>query len=410
MSGSRSEERTRRNDRVQARTATGEGPDRAVHWPVATGLAAAPYVEYPYPVNQRARKARSADGGEIATGASLGLLAAALFGASAPLSKLLLPGTGPLALAALLYLGASIALCLASLGRRLSDGSREAPLRNEDLPALIGIAAMGGVAGPVLMLVGLERLPALTSALLLNLEAPLTMLLAVVLFREHLDRRERRGALLILAGAAVLSYRPGELGGDWIGVLAIAGACLCWAVDNNLTQRLSIRDPITVVQFKTLVAGSFSLVLALVLHQPFAGAAGVGAALVLGSLSYGLSVVLDMHALRRLGAAREAAIFATAPFVGAVLAISILGERPAWTDAVGSLAMILGVASLLRARHRHRHTHDPLEHDHLHSHDEHHQHVHEGAVSEPHAHSHIHDPLTHEHDHVSDVHHRHEHL
>jgi drug/metabolite transporter (DMT)-like permease len=334
-------------------------------------------------------------------GVALGLLAAVLFGASAPLAKLLLPASGPIALAALLYLGAGIGLSLLMLVRR-SD--REARLRRSDAPVLIAIVIAGGVAGPALMLLGLQRLPALTSALLLNLEAPFTMLLAVALFKEHLTRREIAGAVLIVIGAAVV--QPAGLSGDWLGGLAIAAACLCWALDNNLTQRLSLRDPIAVARFKTLTAGTISFVLALVLHEPLGAR---GRALLIGSVCYGLSLALYVYALRILGAARGAALFAAAPFAGALLSIPIAGERATWRDGAGALLMIAGVVSFLRARHSHAHVHEALEHDHLHVHDEHHQHHHDEPIVEPHSHPHRHERLSHEHPHVSDIHHRHSH-
>jgi drug/metabolite transporter (DMT)-like permease len=271
------------------------------------------------------------------------------------------------------------------------------------------VALAGGLLGPVLMLVGLQRLPAMTGSLLLNLEAPFTMLLAVSAFREHLSRREAMGAALVIAGGAALGLQPGALSGSWTGALCIALACLCWALDNNLTQRLSARDPVSVVQLKALSAGAGALVLAAALGERAPPPGQVGAALLLGSLSYGASIVLDAHALRLLGAAREAAFFATAPFVGAALSVAMLGERPSLPDAAGALAMAAGVAVLIRARHGHVHTHDAAEHDHLHVHDEHHRHHHEGPVAEPHSHPHAHAPLTHDHPHVSDAHHRHRH-
>ena len=321
------------------------------------------------------------------------------------MAKLLLPGFGALALASLLYLGAGLALTVL----RPFVHSREAQLRRQDLPRLAAIAVLGGVVGPVLMLVGLGRLPALTSALLLNLEAPLTMLLAVVLFREHLAGRALAGAASIVLGAVTLGWGPEKLRVDLWGALAIAAACLSWAVDNNLTQTLSVKDPIEIVRVKTLGAGVLGLGLALLTAQKFAGPAQIGSALLLGSLSYGISIVLDTHALRQLGAAREAAFFATAPFVGALLSVPLVGDRPTWMDGAGAALMILGVVLLLGERHSHLHTHDALEHDHLHVHDEHHQHDHEGAFTEPHSHPHRHEPITHAHEHVSDLHHRHPH-
>ena len=362
-------------------------------------------------------------------GAVCALLGAALFGASAPVAKLLLPTASPLMVAAWLYLGAG--LCL--LGWRVARAAirwhggpdpaaspREAALRRSDLGTLAVITLLGGACAPVLMLIGLGHTSGLSAALLLNLEAPLTMAVAVTLFGEHLSRREALAGLAIVAGAALLAVRPGgdagsaavaTLGSRVLGAAALFGACAGWALDNNLTQRLSLRDPVALVQWKTLGAGACNLGLALALGHALPPLRALLAIFVLGALSYGLSVVLDAYALRLLGAAREAALFATAPFVGAVLAIPLLGERPTARDAVAALVLVGGVALLLRARHAHLHTHEPLAHDHAHAHDEHHLHEHPPGLplTEPHAHPHRHAPLTHNHPHVPDLHHRHRH-
>jgi drug/metabolite transporter (DMT)-like permease len=342
-------------------------------------------------------------------GGALGLTAAALFGASAPLAKLLLPVVHPLLLSALLYLGSGLALSLyEGLGGRRR--SREARLRRADLPLVAGIVGLGGIAGPILMLNGLARMPGLTASLLLNLEAPLTILLAVLLFGEHLGRRPAAGAALILTGAALLALRSGELRADWLGALAIGAACACWAVDNNLSQRLSLRDPIELVRIKSLAAGACTLALALGAGTPLPARSPIAFGLALGSLSYGLSLVLNMQALRILGAARQAAYFATAPFVGGILAMPLLGERPGRQELIAAGLMIAGATLLLREQHGHRHVHDELEHDHLHGHDEHHRHEHEhGPVDGAHSHPHRHEALVHDHVHVSDAHHRHSH-
>lgn len=339
-------------------------------------------------------------------GAALGLGAAALFGVSAPLAKRLLPDTGPLMLAALLYLGGGLALLVfgAARGRRA-----EAPLTRREWPLLAGVTVAGGMLGPVLMLVGLGRLSGTAASLLLNLEGPFTILLAVGVFGEHLGWRGAVAAALTVAGAAVLGLAPGAVRADAPGVAALAGACLAWALDNNLTQRLSLKDPVAVVRLKALGAGGGMLALALLTGQALPSPAVAGGALALGAASYGLSIVLDLHALRLLGAAREAAYFATAPFLGALAALPVLGERLRGVDVAAGALMAAGVVLLLRERHGHLHTHEPLEHEHLHVHDAHHPHAHEGPVTEPHSHPHRHAPLTHDHPHVSDLHHRHRH-
>jgi drug/metabolite transporter (DMT)-like permease len=340
-------------------------------------------------------------------GTGSGFLAALLFGASAPLAKLLLPGVGPLMLAGLLYLGAGLGLTAVLLLR--PRGGRETPLRRGDWGMLLGIIVVGGMIGPILMLVGLGRVSALAGSLLLNLEAPFTIVLAVVLFREHLGGRAAAGAAVIVAGAAALGYRPGELRVDWLGVAAIAGACLAWAVDNNLTQRLSLRDPVAVTRAKTLGAGSLTLAIALATGGTLPPPRLLLPALLVGTIGYGVSIALHTYALRLIGAARQAAIFATAPFAGAALAIPLLGDRPGWPDWIAAATMLTGTLLLVRATHSHVHRHEALVHEHVHVHDEHHRHTHEGPVTEPHAHPHRHEPIEHEHPHVSEAHHRHEH-
>ncbi len=344
-------------------------------------------------------------------GIAAGLSAALLFGVSAPAAKLLLPNIPPLPLAALLYLGGGIALLVFSGLKRSAKGaaSSEAPLSRADVPSMVGVIVCGGVIGPVLMLWGLQRLTGVAGALLLNLEGPFTVLLALGLFGEHLGWRGALSAVLIFAGAGVLSLAPGTVAGDGLGALALGGACLSWAVDNNLTQRLSNKDPVAVVRTKALGAGSCMAVLAVLAGHPLPEWRLLLAATALGGASYGASILLDVYALRWLGAAREAALFASAPFLGAVAAVPLLGERLRVLDGVAGALMLTGVVLLVRERHAHLHTHDELEHEHLHHHDAHHQHDHSGPVIEPHSHPHRHAALTHDHPHVSDAHHRHRH-
>jgi drug/metabolite transporter (DMT)-like permease len=262
------------------------------------------------------------------------------------------------------------------------------------------------------MLLGLSRLTAFSGSLLLNLEAPFTMLLAVLVFREHLGLRATIAGALILSGALVLKLTPGELKLDISGVLLIAGACACWATDNNLTQRLSMRDPFAIVRVKSSVAGAVNVSIAtfwLGAQWPSYGV--LAAALALGAVSYGLSVVLDAYALRLIGAAREAAYFATAPFLGAIVSILLLKEPVRGVDVIAMFVMGAGVVLLLRERHGHAHVHEEVLHEHSHRHDEHHQHEHspDTAPGEPHSHLHRHEPLAHDHAHVPDAHHRHSH-
>jgi drug/metabolite transporter (DMT)-like permease len=343
-------------------------------------------------------------------GLVLGLAAAASFAIAAPVSKLLLDDIAPQLLAGLLSLGAGLGLA-AVRPFRSRGRDREAPLRRADATRLAGLILSGGVVAPVLLLIGLERVSGTAGSLLLNLEAPATVVIGLVVFGEHLGRRGLLSVAAVVGGGVVLCL-PGASGGaDLIGVACIAVACGGWGIDNNLTQSLTLRDPFAVVGIKVSVAASVNVTLALLRGDSIPDPRTFAAALALGAVAYGASVVLDAYALRLLGAARESIVFATAPFLGALLALPILSESLTAVDALAGSVMGLGVVLLFRERHQHRHLHQAMDHEHVHTHDEHHQHVHEprDRIGEPHSHVHHHEPLAHSHTHVSDLHHRHRH-
>jgi drug/metabolite transporter (DMT)-like permease len=334
------------------------------------------------------------------------LLSAALFGASTPLAKSLLRDVGPLVLAGLLYLGSGLGLAAWRAARRAPQGRIGAM----DWPWLGAAILFGGIAGPALLMLGLSRLDGSTASLLLNLEAVFTALLAWVVFRENVDRRIFLGMAAIVAGGVVLSW-GGAPGGGFLGTLLVAAACLCWAVDNNLTRRVSGGDPVALAGLKGLVAGAVNLTLGLALGSALPPAAAVAAASLLGLFGYGISLVLFILALRDLGAARTGAYFSVAPFFGAALALAVLGESAGPAFWLAAALMGFGVWLHISERHVHEHVHEPLVHDHVHAHDEHHRHEHGPAWDgrEPHSHEHRHSALRHRHPHYPDLHHRHTH-
>lgn len=345
-------------------------------------------------------------------GVPLALLSAVLFGASTPFAKLLLgDGVNPWLLAGLLYLGSGIGLSLVWVVRRwIKRDSREAPLRSPDLPWLALIILSGGVVGPLLLMIGLATTAASSAALLLNLEGLATMTIAWMVFRENVDRRLLIGAAAILAGAIVLSWR-GSAQPVGRGALFIAGACVAWGIDNNLTRKLSGSDPVEITAVKGLVAGTVNMSLALTTGAAFPSALPVAGAALVGLLGYGVSLVLFVLALRHLGSARTGAYFSTAPFMGAALAVAMFGEPISWRLVAATILMGIGLWLHLAERHQHEHFHDTLEHEHQHVHEEHHRHTHGDGdpPGEPHTHVHRHEPLVHSHPHYPDLHHRHGH-
>jgi drug/metabolite transporter (DMT)-like permease len=193
------------------------------------------------------------------------------------------------------------------------------------------------------------------------------------------------------------------------GGLMIAGACLCWGIDNTITRGLAAVDPIAVTAIKAGAAGILNLAAAVVLGAGWPDPPHAGAAAVLGLGGIGFSLVLYLYGMRRLGAARTAAYYSIAPFVGAVAALAIFQQPPTFQLLAAAALMGVGVWLHVTEEHAHVHLHEPLEHEHLHVHDIHHQHEHAGPVTEPHSHPHRHAPMRHSHAHYPDLHHRHGH-
>jgi drug/metabolite transporter (DMT)-like permease len=335
------------------------------------------------------------------------LIAALGFGLSAPLAKLLLDDAPPLILAGLLYLGAGLFLGLTRVVWRRRPTSGRA-LTPRDRWILVAVVLIGGVLAPPLLLWGLARSPATTTALLLNLEVVLTVVLAGVVFGEHLGPRVAVAAVVMALAGVVLGFTPGSaaIAG---GAAAVVLACALWALDNNLTRLIAEADPLLIVQVKGLVAGTVNTLLAVGSGQPWPAPGTIALALLLGVVSYGTSLVLFIVAMRELGAARTGAYFATAPFFGAAGGL-LLGE-PVTVRLVVTAALMAGATWLLvHERHGHVHRHAAGLHTHAHVHDAHHQHAHEGWEGpEPHSHPHPTGPLEHEHPHTPDIHHDHRH-
>ncbi|MFO1038552.1 MAG: EamA family transporter [Geminicoccaceae bacterium] len=344
-------------------------------------------------------------------GVPLALASALLFGASTPVAKQLLGTIDPWMLAGLLYFGAGFGLAAVyALRRVLELPASEAPLRRSDAPWLFGIVVSGGLAGPVLLMLGLAHTDAASASLLLNLEGVATMAIAWLAFRENVDRRLLVGALVIFAGALALSWQGG---GATLspGALLLAGACLAWGIDNNLTRKVSAADPLQITMLKGLVAGSVNLALASIQGAALPAFGTSITAGAVGFLGYGLSLMLFVLALRHLGAARTSAYFSSAPFIGAVLAVVFLGDALSWQLVLAGALMGLGLWLHLSERHVHEHAHTLLAHEHRHVHDEHHLHEHapNDPAGEPHSHPHRHLPLVHRHPHYPDLHHHHAH-
>jgi drug/metabolite transporter (DMT)-like permease len=346
------------------------------------------------------------------TGVASALFAGLLFGASTPLAKRLIHDIDPWMLAGLLYLGSGLGLGAYRAMRRALRTARPRPARlGSDGWWLAAAITAGGVVAPVLMMYGLRRTAGSSASLLLNLEGVFTTLIAWFVFRENFDRRIALGVLAITAGACLLSLGAGAVWSNAIGPAAIAGACLAWSIDNNLTRKVALSDVTLIAMLKGLVAGAVNVSIAAAIGAAwpkfqvalYAGAVGLA--------GYGVSLVLFVIALRHLGTARTGAYFSIAPFAGALIAVVFFNEALTLQLLCAGVLMAAGLWLHLSERHDHEHAHGGVIHDHPHVHDIHHQHQHaaQDAGSEPHSHRHAHEPLRHRHPHYPDEHHRHVH-
>jgi drug/metabolite transporter (DMT)-like permease len=346
--------------------------------------------------------------------ALLALLSAALFGASTPAAKALLGAIDPTILAGLLYCGAGIGVAfLRHFGRRYlaSPRAAEVALSGKDWPWLLGAILAGGIIGPVLLMLGLTHTDAAAASLLLTLEGVATALMAWFVFHENFNRRIALGMACLIAGAVVLTWSRQPSLASVAGPMAIVGACIAWGLDNNLTRKVSLSDPLQIVELKGLIAGPVNLLLGFSVGGHLPGWSALAAAALIGFLGYGVSLALFVRALRHLGTARTAAYFSTAPFFGTIVAIAFLREPLTLQLIAAGLMMAIGVWLHLTEKHEHEHVHEPMEHAHPHIHDAHHQHEHrpDDPPGEPHTHAHRHERRTHSHPHVPDMHHTHRH-
>jgi drug/metabolite transporter (DMT)-like permease len=337
------------------------------------------------------------------------VIAAALFGISTPLAKLLLGDIGPVLFASLLYLGSGIGIFLLSRARRYATPvPGEARLDRRDYPWLAGAMLSGGVIATISLLFGLQYTPAATASLLLNFEVVATTLIAFFVFSEYIGRRVVAAIVIITAASIVLSWNASGQFGFSLAAAGIIAACVFWGIDNNLTRKISGKDPLAIATIKGFGAGAVSFVMAMAMGTSIPGLAVVAAALAIGFLTYGVSIVLFVRSLRDLGAARTSAYFAAAPFIGSLASVLIFMSMPGIEFLIALPLFLVGVVLMVSERHVHRHIHERMVHVHRHTHDEHHLHGHPGEDIGEHTHEHVHEPVEHEHPHAPDIHHRHE--
>ncbi len=335
------------------------------------------------------------------------ILAAALFGASTPLSKPLLSFLNNFQLAGLLYLGAALGVTIIIIREKSFKWPWK--MTRQDSLKLLGAVLFGGILGPVFLLAGLRIAAAASVSLWLNMEMVATVLLGFFLFKDHLTVKGWLAALGILAASTLLAWEGGSAGFKAGGLIALA--CVSWGIDNHLTALIDGITPAQSTFWKGIVAGTVNLTIGLILSPLIGNALHIGGALILGIFSYGISILLYITSAQNLGATRSQLIFSSAPFFGLLLSLA-LGEPLSLFQGLAFLLFAISTFFLFKESHAHRHTHLPVEHIHVHYHpDIHHTHSHpeNPAGTYRHSHQHEHQEEEHSHPHWPDLHHRHEH-
>ena len=333
--------------------------------------------------------------------------AAFLFGAAAPLSKPLLAFLNDFQLAGLLYLGASLGVSLILIRQKTFQPPWR--LSKHDGLKLLGAVFFGGILGPILLLAGLRLADAGSVSLWLNLEMVATLVIGYFFFEDHLSRKSWLASGGVLLASLLLAWEGGGAGFKAGGLIALA--CICWGIDNHLTALIDGITPAQSTFWKGLFAGSVNLLLGFFIGRYSANGLQTFAALGLGAVSYGLSILLYITSAQNLGATRSQLLFSSAPFFGLILSM-ILGESVTPTQGIALLLFALSIFFLFRETHTHPHLHKPLTHTHTHQHpDGHHDHPHQERTMGQfrHAHQHQHPEQQHAHPHWPDLHHRHEH-
>jgi drug/metabolite transporter (DMT)-like permease len=340
------------------------------------------------------------------------IISAALFGISPPLAKLLVKNIPPVALAGFLYLGAFIGLSLYSIGRKMvsTESIRSTDLTSGDFPWLAGSVLSGGIIAPICLMFGLSQISGFTTSLLLNLEGIFTAIIAVIFFKENAGKRLWLALICMTTAGVFLTWDSSQGKFNYLGPLLVTLSLICWGIDNNLTRNISTRNPLQITRIKGLVSGLVSVSLAYALGMNITWDLSIFYALLLGSFSYGISLVFFIKALEGLGSFRTGMFFSLAPFIGAVTSLILLQEWIGWVMFPAIMLTVAGVWLISTEDHEHLHLHEEEVHTHLHNHNDHHHiHEHEEIVREPHIHEHQHLEGNHVHSHYPDTHHRHEH-
>lgn len=270
------------------------------------------------------------------------ILAALLYAINAPFSKLLLEFIPPTMLAGLLYLGAGIGMIIIKLFRIKSNKNTEESLSKSDLPNILAMIILD-ILAPIFLMLGLSSASAANVSLLNNFEIVATSIIAMMIFKEHISKKLWISIALVTIASIILSVDDISSLKFSSGSLFVIAACICWGFENNCTRNLSSKDPLDIVMLKGIFSGLGAVIISIFIGEKLFTTNYIFIALLLGFVSYGLSIYFYIYAQRFLGAAKTSTYYAIAPFVGTIISLLVFKELPSLSFIIALIIMILGV-------------------------------------------------------------------
>jgi len=276
------------------------------------------------------------------------ILAALFYALSIPFSKLIMKEIPSTLLAGLLYLGAGIGMSgLYFMNNAVHKEKKEEyeKIEKRDIKYVIAMVVLD-VFAPIALLYAVENANSSTVSLLNNFEIVATSLIAFLIFKEKINIRLLLSILLITIASILLSVDFSNHFEISIGALFALVACVCWGIENNCTRNLSSKNPYLIVIIKGFGSGLTSIIIGLIIGNRVGSWIYLFYALLLGFVSYGLSVFTYVISQKYIGASRTSCYYGFAPFVGVILSFLLIKEEIQTMFYIAFVIMLIGIIIL----------------------------------------------------------------
>jgi drug/metabolite transporter (DMT)-like permease len=236
----------------------------------------------------------------------------------------------------------------------------------EDFLDILVISILGGVLAPILLFYGLERIDASEAVILTNAQIIFTVLLSSLFFGEKPNGIiGYTGIIIVFVGLFVATTEldtSGSLFKYEPGKIMIVGAMLVWAIDNNISRRLTKRStiwPAKIAMLKFLIGGIILFGIATIAVEEssssFRSRLQIIDSLLLIKPSEWLIIIavslfgfagalsLLLESLKRIGTIRTMMIFSLTPIFGIVAANIVHAESISILEAIATGIIIIGI-------------------------------------------------------------------